>query len=360
MLYIDVTIFLNLSITSLFYRSTSYLYYIRPRSKKQIVKKKRVSPKKPTMLAKLAHVCSRLATVTVSGSIISPKKKLLFVVPHVTNPEDVPEVASAAKVPHGTKPEDVTELTANAKLPLATKIVPAMKLASGSFDIIHETSSSFKMDIKHDVDNRYDKDTVTPLIDDDVSFTMEDDPPEDIVAKLAPEVVVPEDKESLLNDFATKQYGGEAPKNFKPVASKYDRSSFNLFDAFETFCKTQLKSEKWSSFLKIVPGVLGFPTLSLFVFLAGFPTKAMIMICNDVIIQHVKSWARVRINRMIDDKSGFLQPSTTNRRLRQLFAYMTQNHNWRFKVREHFNFPGGLHRVLKDLYNERVVKIPVS
>ena len=73
-------------------------------------------------------------------------------------------------------------------------------------------------------------------------------------------------------------------------------------------------------------------------------------------IRWVKSWRleKTQIN------SEFHQPSTTNRILRQFFGHMATYHDWKLRVAHDFNFQGGLHRFLKDIYQERLESDTVS
>ena len=77
------------------------------------------------------------------------------------------------------------------------------------------------------------------------------------------------------------------------------------------------------------------------------------------------SQKKVIINKVLCDwatklkcaDGSYYQPSTTNRMLRQLFAALKQKYSFAFDLKRDFNFPGGLHVVMAELYEQRLLSI---
>ena len=169
---------------------------------------------------------------------------------------------------------------------------------------------------------------------------------------------IPEDcMEFDMDNFVMEHYSDSKGNNKYSVESRHDRTSKCLYKQFLVFF-LNLEDVKYKPLQMSVPGVLGKTLVRFIVECTGHVTASKIAMVNDIMCQYIMSPCKRRCNSSLD--SPYLQPSTTNRMLSQLFAHLGMYQEWEYKIRQHFNFTGGLARMITYIYSDRSIFIQVS
>ena len=148
-----------------------------------------------------------------------------------------------------------------------------------------------------------------------------------------------------------------SPLQKKESYSKYDLASMSLYNKFTVFLAT-LPKGYFGTLQAYVRNPIGILVPRFVVVCSCRIDMQKRKLCNEVMCRWVKTWRREKSCPC--SKNTFLQPSTTNRMLRQFFGHMKRHHDWYYNPVKDFQFIGGLAREVKDLYSERLVNDDVS
>lgn len=83
-------------------------------------------------------------------------------------------------------------------------------------------------------------------------------------------------------------------------------------------------------------------------FLGGVVNREKIRVANALLTR----WSVGLKNSK--DPNKHLQPNTHARKIRSLLGYLRTAYDWQFSLEQHFNFPGGLAAVMKNLFEQRL------